>query len=626
MSFYSHPLQEREIRLVRIEPAEFSSPIKCSLQTVSLNDEPSYEALSYVCGDPNPRCTISVEGGDFTIGPNLETALRHVRYHGRTRTMWIDAICINQNHQAPEKSHQVALMGDIYAGALNVVVYAGDEEENSNLALDKITEINNELQRGLDDGTRDRSNFHSSLDLGEISFFRRQVASDVPFDPTPWVAVNRLLRRQWWRRVWTVQEVIKPEHDIEFMCGLKSVTWVALHRVAMMLARYNFGAHWPTLFKAGYNLFYAVQPIYAIRETWHKHIRDHTLLTNLVSFYHRACTDSLDKIYALYSLSSDVTAEVIPIDYECPVQKLFTDAAALFVTGSRDAKFLTLCQSNGRMQDLPSWVPDWNIEQVELERLNMEFKPLPPVESFFRLVKILEMERRPPVPLANWIGSTNHYFKAATRVPQSISVLKRTCIDMNQQRVLSIKGLTHSRVHRIGRDIFQLQQQPVWHWLELVVAHISDPYPTGESRLEALWRTLVTNRASNMQVAERNMFELALSANAIERIDAGVRDPRKRFPLGDTFMIGFAALVYRAMSGRRFFVTDNGFIGLAPADVKEKDRIVLLFGVEVPMILRDLENGMMEVIGACYCHGIMEGEGLRDTPECTTVPETFLLS
>jgi len=624
MSFYSRFLQEREIRLVSIVSAELSNPVEISLQTVYLNEDPSYEALSYVWGDPNPPCTISVEREHFTVTPNLETALRHLRYPDRPRTMWIDAICINQDIQSPEKSEQVALMGDIYATASNTVVFIGDNKENSNFALDTITEINNELQQQLDDGTRNRSNFHSTLDLGETSFFRRQVAAEVPLDPTPWVAINCLLRRQWWRRVWT-QEVIMPKHNIEIVCGMKSVSWVAFHRVTLMLARHDFGKHWPILF-AGHNLFYAVQPIHTIRETWRTDIRDHTLLANLVFFYYRDCTDPLDKVDAVFSLSSDVIPEKLPINYQCSVQKLFTDAAAFFKTSNRAPKFLTLCQSNGRMQDLPSWVPDWSIEQMELERLNMDLKLLPPEKTFLTLLEILSKERRPPVPLGNWIGSTNHSFAAATSIPQSTVVLESDSVGINQQRLLPIEGLTHSRVHCIGRDGFQPLKQPVWHWLELVVPHIGDPYSTGESRLEALWRTLVTNCASNMQVAKRNMFEKALSAEATERIDAGIRDPRARIPLGSTFMLGFAPLLYRAMSGRRFFVTDNGFMGLAPADVKERDRISLLFGVEVPVVLRNHENGTMEVMGACYCHGIMESEGSKDYSEGRVESETFLLS
>jgi len=181
-------------------------------------------------------------------------------------------------------------------------------------------------------------------------------------------------------------------------------------------------------------------------------------------------------------------------------------------------------------------------------------------------------------------------------------------------------------VQCIGKDAFQPLKQPVRHPLELVVKHIGDPYSTGESRLEALWRTLVTNCASNVQVAERNMFEKALSAEATESIDAGIRDPRARIPLGSTFMLDLVPLVYRAMSGRRFFVADNGFMDLAPTDVKKGDRISVLFGVEVPMFLLDHKNGTMVVIGACYRHSLMESEGLKDYSEGRVESETFLLS
>lgn len=39
--------------------------------------------------------------------------------------IWIDAICINQSDDA-EKSVQVAMMADIYAGAKNVIVWLGE--------------------------------------------------------------------------------------------------------------------------------------------------------------------------------------------------------------------------------------------------------------------------------------------------------------------------------------------------------------------------------------------------------------------------------------------------------------------------------------------------------------------
>jgi hypothetical protein len=42
-------LSNDEIRLVKIHPGEIGDPIQCSLFTISENQIPEYEALSYVC-------------------------------------------------------------------------------------------------------------------------------------------------------------------------------------------------------------------------------------------------------------------------------------------------------------------------------------------------------------------------------------------------------------------------------------------------------------------------------------------------------------------------------------------------------------------------------------------------
>lgn len=44
--------QRREIRLCTLLPGSFDEPITCELQTVSLDDRPEYESLSYAWGAP----------------------------------------------------------------------------------------------------------------------------------------------------------------------------------------------------------------------------------------------------------------------------------------------------------------------------------------------------------------------------------------------------------------------------------------------------------------------------------------------------------------------------------------------------------------------------------------------
>ncbi len=87
----------REIRLARIVSAE-STLVEITLETVSLDDNPVYEALSYCWGDPDVTATIKVNGQPREVTISLEGALRRFQElsNGDTVFLWVDAICNNQ--------------------------------------------------------------------------------------------------------------------------------------------------------------------------------------------------------------------------------------------------------------------------------------------------------------------------------------------------------------------------------------------------------------------------------------------------------------------------------------------------------------------------------------------------
>jgi hypothetical protein len=82
--------------------------------------------------------------------------------------------------------------------------------------------------------------------------------------------------------------------------------------------------------------------------------------------------------------------------------------------------------------------------------------------------------------------------------------------------------------------------------------------------------------------------------------------------------------VVQAITNRRFFVTREGFLGLGPIEVEIGDEVYVINGSNVPLVLRkiDLTNlpqrlakqdctppyPMFLLVGACYVHGIMDGE------------------
>jgi len=87
--------EKSEIRLLRAQPGELDAEIQpFDLHNISLNDYPSYIALSYTWGDPTPREIIYVNGKAL-----LETKI----YHGlgsQASQLSLCRICTTRNSDA----------------------------------------------------------------------------------------------------------------------------------------------------------------------------------------------------------------------------------------------------------------------------------------------------------------------------------------------------------------------------------------------------------------------------------------------------------------------------------------------------------------------------------------------
>lgn len=115
-----------EIRLLELLPGKFDDVIQMRLVPHNLSDESlvPYEALSYVWGTPITSSRALLNDVAITSTPNLECALRHLRFTILTRILWIDAISINQG-DIQERGHQVQIIRNIYSTASNVNVWLG---------------------------------------------------------------------------------------------------------------------------------------------------------------------------------------------------------------------------------------------------------------------------------------------------------------------------------------------------------------------------------------------------------------------------------------------------------------------------------------------------------------------
>ncbi|RSL57986.1 hypothetical protein CEP53_006278 [Fusarium sp. AF-6] len=135
-----------EIRVIRIPPKDNDN---FRLETVCLDDSPTFVALSYVWGDPNIKELISLDNQPFPVTKNLAAALKQIRNRWtledsphRVESLWVDAICINQR-DPDERTQQVQLMGRIYKSAAVVLAWLGPADHS--LACSAITLLAREM-------------------------------------------------------------------------------------------------------------------------------------------------------------------------------------------------------------------------------------------------------------------------------------------------------------------------------------------------------------------------------------------------------------------------------------------------------------------------------------------------
>ncbi len=108
---------KRQIRILVLYKGRGKERINCSLRTVSLetDQKKGYETVSYCWGDASKRASIEVDGIQLDVPASSEAALRRLRMRDMSRTIWIDAICINQG-DVVERGQQVSLNGRYISG------------------------------------------------------------------------------------------------------------------------------------------------------------------------------------------------------------------------------------------------------------------------------------------------------------------------------------------------------------------------------------------------------------------------------------------------------------------------------------------------------------------------------
>ncbi|KAF2451518.1 HET-domain-containing protein [Karstenula rhodostoma CBS 690.94] len=576
-----------EIRLLHLPPGGEYDDFDCSLSVVSLNDEPRYEALSYVWGDNlEVKLPILLEKNTVQITRNLHSALRGIRYPNDERVLWIDALCINQKNSA-EVNTQVAIMGDIYSKAGCVLAYIGEDFDGCDYAVETMSYIAENCNMHFD-GPED-----TVLRVHGVPIAKGGVAWDLiyQFFETPWTS-----------RVWTAQEHVLAKKMLVYRSRL-SIPLQTLH-IFMDYVPRHIGNEC-CYYRKDYDLSFR----HDVFKQWRAYIRHITPDTGILFPLHyyriRQSGKSHDKIYGMLGLTGEIYKARIRADYEISIEDLFTNVVSIEGKATGRLDFLSYCRD--QKLDLPSWVPDWTFYDKSCEDEDRE--------GLFVFL----------------------YNADGRRLSRSF---------VSAGRKLFTSGVQISTVDRRYEPRFEsgLRIKSIAHMWKFATAHpLSASYYGGMHGLEqAFWLTMCGSlvapaRQDDDGVASKQAFDMTKP-----------RDPWRRLrevEYGETMEFwkqvayegqeyGPAPLLFKKVTeGKCFVVLANGAVGFAPAACRPGDAVVALTGGSLPCVLRRVnDDGRPEreyprwtFVGCAYVHGSMDGEAFESVDKGLDYTRLFVL-
>lgn len=374
-----------QIRILTLKKGSWSDEISCSLRAVSLEQEKGrYHALSYRWGDENDREQILVDGKLLNVTTSLYIALKHLRLDSTDRDLWIDQICINQGNPN-EKQHQISLMKPIYVGSAQVIIWLGESDKHSDRLADMISTANLfKLTTPAEPGTEES--------IGQELRIMYNL-------------ILHICRREWWSRVWVVQECVLPVEPPVFMCGKSSFIFTQLENAfeALMLRpkyttyldssssgddadlRDELGAAAKTATDLLQPLDNMITLRYTLASTAQRTI---SLVDCLQLTVCRSTTIPHDHVYGFLGLVSlEESKELLNLGTNIPAPELFHKFMILALGSSvRDDAigcYQALRAISFKDTNDPSWVPDLSAHSFSDRRNSVYLIPMEPAKTRF---------------------------------------------------------------------------------------------------------------------------------------------------------------------------------------------------------------------------------------------------
>lgn len=558
---------------------------------------------------------------------------------------WIDSICINLEDME-ERSQQVQLMGEIYRHAQKVIIWLGEESDDTDRAFDFMHLLYKTLselhQQIVPDPTTAILVEDNPVLVERI---RRVFQQD--YYQEHWDALTNLCSRRWWSRVWTLQEYAIPK-NASFWCGRRTIS-----RLAVEGALKCADQCMPDEFKNGDPRFCRSWNRKRVHQ-WVQMMRSaqeaRASMSLLALAAYSSCfeaMDARDRLYGLKGLATNTYS--LHADYTLGVEETYLQFAKGFIEYHKSLDIICFAAIHCPLPEstMPSWVPDWRATRPSP-------LPVPSMVSQsakshvgnlgdFRLVTQVKnktgngvvcyaackdlhavyafsgsklVARGIIVDVVDGLaGSQNEELVQSSRSQTDPVTMASGCLPVTVPEILH--SVCRSLV--LGRQdrylLFAAPLDEYFHVFAWLCAQMVQDLPS--SVIPEEFRQWF-DRTRQLRIQGYSFEKILKDSNEVTNIGSSSPDPVLDESILDTFLNRFFDTIVRMFF--RLMITGKGRIGLASEKASKGDLVCVLFGCSVPVLLRQCQNrdgeDVFMFVGECFLDGIMEGQGLDD-PACS---------
>ena len=621
-------LPRDSIRIATLLPGESGSKVHCQLSIINLSDSVDYEVLSCALEREKSESSIYVNGRSVLASSYVKLSLDRLRYTDRPRILWVDALCVNHEDKE-ERSSQACLVNSIITRASNVCIWLGDADPIRDWPFSSYDQLFSKSEHMIKrygpalavdtlSSLVDRAWFH----LGNIQAIclARNATMYCGRESMPWKAFTEVITRLATEYLPDSASKRKPSLDRDVHQDLE-LLYKFVNAIEDINRRLDDGQ-----LVRRYSLEYLVMEFCS----WIKSTTHHDVIYQMLSLARDAFPSPRVSMIPHNKESADESSPPREVQLSPAALKavelfrrplvrrtLFVDYAQSFEYVCRD--FVQIAIQNSQSLDvlcrpwapqydnLPSWVPEKTKSPLLGKDHTMQYNSCSMSDMFF-VSDLVEP------------GRYQSYNASGTQRPNF-------CMSDSSIGVprISVKGFT--------LDAVQAKQSPALMgnippgWVDFLGWKNSNGPPPDKA-----WRTLIGDRDF-----ELNPPPAALYRRVCESVFQGVEPGyglnikhelrRSRRIHAEDFLNRVEEVIW----GRRLIRTEkHSFVGLAPGTTKKRDVVAILYGLSVPVVLRQVENAAKEdnvytLVGECFIYGMMEGEALDFKKAQRIVDQTFVL-